>query len=185
MVGPRQYKEVFYETLYPLLIFVCSLFLLISCTVQKPIYTNNYSVEDDLFLMSELNEGESVDELLYTPNTAIDLQTLINLLTYDVGEYAFEPIVVVGKTDWDFLSEQWQYQQNNVTYLRKLTLEVETNTPLFSGNRMILVHLNEDTLYTDENFLEYVGFRDTETIRLTQHVGVATFKGDIIDVPTK
>ena len=167
------------------LIFACSLLLLIGCSTKKPPYTDNYSVEDKVSLWSELNGGETVNKLLYIPNTTIDLQTFINLLTADVGEYAFEPIVVVGKIDWDFLSEQWQYQENNVTYLRKFMLEIETNTPLFSGNRVILVHLNKDTLYTDENYLEYVDFRGTETIRLTHHIGIATFKGDIIDVPTK
>ena len=168
-----------------LLIFACSLLWLISCSTKRPIYTDNYSVQDKIFLRSELNGGEIVDKLLYAPNITIDLQTFINLLTADVGEYAFEPIVVTGKTDWDFLSEQWQYQENNITYLRKLTLEIETSTPLFSGNRVIFVHLNKDTVYTDENYLEYIDFRGREIIYLTHHIGVATFKGDIISVPTK
>jgi hypothetical protein len=167
------------------LIFACSLLLLIGCSTKKQLYTDNYPVENKIFLKPEINGGEIVDKLLYTPDTNIDLPMLINLLTADVGEYAFEPIVVTGKTDWDFLSEQWQYQENHVTYLRKLTLDIKTNTPAFGGSRVILVHLNKDTLYTDKNNLGYVEFRGGATIRLTHHIGIATFKGDIIDVPTK
>ena len=161
-----------------LFIFVCSILLFIGCSTQKQFYTDNT-------LESEINGGEIVDERLYTPDMSIDLQTLINLQTADVGEYVFEPIVVTGKTDWDFLSEEWQYQENHQIYLRKLTLDIKTMTPGFGGSRVILVHLNTDTLYTDKNFLEYVDFRGEATIRLTHHIGIATFKGDIIDVPTK
>lgn len=160
------------------LIFVCSMLFFIGCSPQKQIYTDN---SPEL----EINGGELVDERFYTPDMNIDLQMLINLLTADVGEYVFEPIVVTGKTDWDFLSEEWQYQENHQIYLRKLILEIKTMTPAFGGNRVILVHLNKDTLYTDKNALEYVDFRGEATICLTHHIGIATFKGDIIDVPTK
>ena len=160
-------------------IFVCSMILFIGCSPQKQIDTDN---SPEL----EINVGDLVDERLYTPDMSIDLQMLINLLTADVGEYVFQPIVVTGKTDWDFLSEAWQYQENHHIYLRKLRLEIKTMTPAFGGRkRVILVHLNQDTLYTDKNALEYVDFRGEATIRLTHHIGIATFKGDIIDVPTK
>ncbi|MDE0324601.1 MAG: hypothetical protein OXN27_11875 [Candidatus Poribacteria bacterium] len=152
-------------------IFVCSI-LFTGCSSQQ-FYTDK---SPEL----EINGGEIV-----TPDTHIELQVLINMLTADVGEYVFEPIVVTGKTDWDFLSEEWQYQENHHIYLRKLTLDIKTTTFLFGGSRVITVHLNRDTLYRDKNSLEYMDFRGDATIRLTRHIGIATFKGDIIDVPTK
>lgn len=164
------------------LIFLCQLLLLVSCSARNLPDTSNHPTEDKIFF-----RGETINDPRYTQGSAIDWRTLIYLLTADVGEYAFEPLLVTGKIDWDFLSEQWQYQQKYVTYLRKLTLEIETQTrtPLFTRNRVILVHLNKDTLYRDENNLEYVDFRGAATIRLTHHIGVASFRGDIIDVPTK
>lgn len=165
-----------------LLIFAGSFLFLIGCSPPKIHDTDIYSVENKRFVNTEPN---AVDKMLYIPDTNIELQTLINLLTADAGEYTFQPMVVTGKTDWDFLSEQWQYQRDNRIYLKKITLEIETNTPLFSGRRVIFVHLNKDTLYIDENSLGYIDFRGRVMIRLTDHIGIATFKGDILDVPTQ
>lgn len=164
------------------LIFTGSLLLCISCAPSKTHYPDLYSVENKRFINTQ---PDNVAKRLYIPDTNIDLQTLVNLLTADAGEYTFQPMVVTGKTDWDFLSEDWQYQENKKTYLKKVYLEIETNTPVFYAERVILVHLNKDTLYSDQNNLGYIDFRGRVMIRLTDHIGIATFKGEILDVPTK
>ena len=146
-------------------VFISSLLLCIGCSSPK-----QFSI---------------VAEEPEAPDMHIQLQIPTNLLTADVGEYVFEPIVVTGKTDWDFLSEAWQYQENHRIYLRKLTLDIKVKPLLFADNRKITVHLNNDTVYRDKNSPEYVDFRGDAIIRLTHHIGIATFKGDILDAPTR
>ena len=157
----------------------CLLLLFIGCSVPK---THDNNGVENRFVNTEPN---AIDKIHAIPDTNIALPTLINLLTAAPGEYRFQTMVVTGTADWDFLSEQWQYQRHKRTYLKKINLEIETNTPLFSGLRVIFVHLNKDTLYRDQNNLEYLDFRGKVMVRLTHHIGIATFKGDIIDVPTR
>ena len=112
-------------------------------------------------------------------------QSIVNLLTVDIGEYDFEPVTVTGVLDWNYQSKDWQYRENFITYLKKVTLEIESDTGRFGENRVILVHLNKDTVHRDANFVEHVDFLDTGTIRLTHHIGMAEYKGDIVGAPTK
>ena len=112
-------------------------------------------------------------------------ETLINLLTVDVGEYTFESVEITGKIDWDSLDTDWQYRENSVTYLKKVILEIEADQGEFGENRIILVHLNNDTVETDANSTEHVDFLGTETITLTHHIGIAEFNGNIVGAPTK
>ena len=163
------------------MIFTLSLLLLAGCSTENPLCTDNYCVEGKIFLKTDLEVGEPFDRLPAT----VDEQSLIDLLTVDVGEYTFEPVLVTGKIDWNFLSPQWQYRQDGVTYLRKFTLEFERDTGKFGENRVILVHLNKDTVIRDANFREHVDFLGTETVRLTHHIGIAEFRGDIAGTPTK
>ena len=108
-----------------------------------------------------------------------------NLLTVDVGEYTFESVEITGKIDWDFLDTDWQYRENSVTYLKKVILEIEADQGEFGENRIILVHLNTDTVRRDANSVEHVDFLGTETITLTHHIGIAEFNGNIVGAPTK
>ena len=101
------------------------------------------------------------------------------------GEHTFEPVEVTGIIDWDFRDTDWQYRENSVTYLKKVTLEIEADEGRFGENRVLLIHLNKDTVTRDENFTEHVDFLGTETIKLTHHIDIATFKGDIVGAPTK
>lgn len=154
--------------------------ILQSCGTENPICTDNYCITGEVFPREDLGDREFTE----APGN-IDENTLINLLTVDVGEYEFKPVLVTGKIDWDFQSPLWQYRQNRITYLKKVTLEIESDQGRFNENRVILIYLNKDTVEEDSNFNEHVDFLGTETIRLTHHIGIATFKGDIIGAPTK
>ena len=164
-----------------ILLFTFSLLSLNGCSTENPLCTETYCVEGEIFLKTDLE----VDETFETLPASVDEQSLIDLLTVNVGEYDFESVVVTGKIDWDFQSSQWQYRQNSVTYLRKFTLEFERDSGRFGENRVILVHLNNDTVIRDANFREHVDFLGTATVRLTHYIGIAEFKGDIIGAPTK
>ena len=100
-------------------------------------------------------------------------------------EFQFEPITVTGKIDWDFSSPRWQYRQDGITYLKQVTLEFESDEGRFGRNRVILVNLSKDTVRRDADFTEYVDFLGTESIRLTYHIGIATYIGEIVGAPTK
>lgn len=154
---------------------------ILGCGTENPVCTDTYCITGEVFLRSELEEGQPFEELPAT----VSEQELINLLTVDVGEYRFEPITVTGRVDWDFQDTDWQYRENRVTYLKKVILEIEADAGRFGENRVILVHLNKDTVETDAQFVEYVDFLGTARIRLTHHIGIATFKGNIVGAPTK
>ena len=50
-------------------------------------------------------------------------QSLISLFSIQTpGD--FQPVTVTGTLDWDFGSEEWQYREDRVTYLKKVTLEI-------------------------------------------------------------
>lgn len=151
------------------------------CGTDNPVCSPTYCVTGEVFLRSELEEGQAFEEL----PANLSEETIANLLTDDVGEYAFESITVTGLIDWDFRSSAWQYREDRVTYLKKFTLEIESDAGRFGENRVLLVHLNKDTVIRDANFREHVDFLGTETVRLTHHIGIATFKGDIVGPPTK
>ena len=160
-----------------ILVFLC----LIGCSTENPLCTDTYCVEGQIFLKTDLEADASFDEL---PGTVSE-ETLIDLLTVDVGEYTFEPIEITGRIDWDFLDTDWQYREDGVAYLKKVILEIEVDEGRFGENRIILVHLNKDTVRLDANFIERVDFLGTETITLTHHIGIAEFNGDIVGAPTK
>ena len=151
------------------------------CETTNPICSDTYCLEGKIYLKSELAEDATFDEL---PGTVSE-ETLVNLLTVDVGEYTFEVVEITGVVDWDFLDSDWQYRENNITYLKKVILEIEADEGRFGENRVLLVHLNKDTVRRDANFKEHVDFLGTETIKLTHHIGIAEFKGDIVGAPTK
>ena len=139
-----------------------------------------YCIEGKIYLKSELADDVSFDAL---PGTVSE-ETLVRLFTVNFGS-DFEPVEITGKVDWDFLHADWQYRENRVTYLKKLTLEIETDSGGFGENRVLLVHLNSDTVIRDVNFIKHVDFLGTETINLTHHIGIAEFNGDIVGAPTK
>lgn len=151
------------------------------CSTENPLCTDNYCIEGEIYLKSELAEDADFDPMPGTVSEA----TLLNILTVDVGEYDFEPITLTGKVDWDFQSPEWEYRENRVTYLKKVILELESDEGEFGKNRVILVHLNKDTVSQDANFVEHVDFLGTESIRLTHHIGIGEYNGDIVDAPTK
>ena len=167
--------------LFTFSLIVIAVVFTLGCSTENPLCTDNYCIKGEIFLKTDLEEDETFDEL---PGTVSE-QTLINLLTVDVGEYTFESVEVTGEIDWDFLDTDWQYRENNVTYLKKVILEIEADEGRFGENRILLIHLNKDTVRRDANFIERVDFLGTETIKLTHHIGIATFKGDIVDAPTK
>ena len=170
---------------YITFLFITAIMMLITmlfgCETTNPLCSDTYCIEGKIYLKSDLEADATFDTL---PGTVSE-ETLINLLTVDVGEYTFEEVEITGKVDWDFLSTDWQYSENGITYLKKVILEIEADEGEFGENRVILVHLNNDTVLRDANFTAHVDFLGTETIKLTHHIGIAEFNGDIVGAPTK
>lgn len=188
------YFNTFTRYIVPLLICL----VITGCDAQNPICSDNFCVVGEVFPRSELDTNQEFSEanvddskilaaLATTPQPATTQPESdpTNLATADVGDFDFQPVTVTGKLDWDFLSAAWQYRENRITYLKKVILEFESDTGKFGENRVILVHLNKDTVQRDENFIEHVDFLGTGTIRLTHHIGIAEFKGNIVGAPTK
>ena len=165
-----------YFSLLGLCVIVCG------CETHNPICSETYCLTGEIFERSELSDDQ---EFTVLP-TRISEQDILNLWTPDV-DIDFEPITVTGKLDWDFRSTEWQYRdrENGITYLKKVILEIEADAGRFGENRVILVHLNKDTVERDAQFIEHVDFLGTASIHLTHHIGIATFKGDIVGAPTK
>ena len=126
-------------------LIVTAIIFTLGCSTENPLCTDNYCVEGEVFLKTDLEEDETFDEL---PGTVSE-QSLIDLLTVDVGEYTFESVEVTGNIDWDFQDTDWQYRENSVTYLKKVTLEIEADEGRFGENRVLLIHLNKDTISRD------------------------------------
>ena len=170
-----------YLAFLSMLVLLITIAIFLGCETVNPLCSDTYCIEGEIYLKSDLEEGQTFDNM---PGS-VDEEMLINLLTVDVGEYDFQPITVTGKIDWDFLDDNWEYRENRVNYLKKVVLELTSDTDEFGENRIILVHLNKDTVEKDENSVEYVDFLGTASIHLTHHVGIATYKGDIVGAPTK
>lgn len=164
-----------------LLTFLLIPLLFAACSTENPLCTDNYCVTGEIFPRADLDDDATFDMLPATVNEA----KLIQLLTVDVGEYAFEPVTVTGRIDWEFDSEDWEYIENNVTYIKKVVLEIEADAGEFGANRAILVNLNTDTVVYDVNLVEHVDLFGIESINLTHHIGMAEYNGDIVGAPTK
>ena len=159
------------------------LFLLIAvigCEAVNPICSDNYCLTGEIFSRADLEEDQEFTEL----DASISEQDIIDLWTLEV-DTDFEPVTVTGKVDWDLTDADWQYREDGISYLKKVTLEIEADDGRFGENRVILVELNNDTVRLDADFTEHVDFLGTESINLTHHIGIATFKGDIVGAPTK
>ena len=162
-------------------LLVIAIVFTLGCSTENPLCSDTYCIEGEIYLKSDLEADATFDTL---PGTVSE-ETLINLLTVDVGEYTFESVEITGKVDWNFQDTDWQYRENNVTYLKKVILEIETDEGGFGENRVLLVNLNKDTVYRDARFTRHVQFLGTETITLTHHIGIAEFNGNIVGAPTK
>ena len=152
----------------------------LGCQTEIPICSDNYCVVGEVFPRQELGD-RSFDRL----PTRISEEEIVNLLTVDTGENNFRPLTVTGKIDSNFDDLQWIYQEDDVIYLRKVTLEFESDHGRFGENRVIHVHLNKDTVLRDEFFQEHVTILSIGSIRLTEQIGIATYKGEILGAPTK
>ena len=149
------------------------------CSTENPLCTDNYCVEGEVFAKSDLEDGQSYDDL----PASVSEQSLIDLFSIQTpGD--FESATVTGTLDWDFTSENWQYREDRVTYLKKVLLEI-LDEGEFGENRVILVLLNKDTVRRDADSAEHVDFLGTGTINLTEWVNIGTFRGDIVGAPTK
>ena len=170
-----------YLTFLFMLVLLIAIAVCLGCETVNPICSDTYCIEGEIYLKSELEADATFDVLPGSVNE----ETLINLLTVDVGEYTFEEVEIRGLVDWDYQNSDWQYREDRVTYIKKIVLEIEIDSGRFGENRVLLVNLNNDTVYRDANFTEHVDFLGNETIRLTHHIGIAEFNGDIVDAPTK
>ena len=159
---------------------VSCLVILLGCETENPLCSTNYCITGEIFERSELEDNQTFNEL----PAAINEERVKSFWTLEV-DTEFSPVTVTGQADWDFQSTDWQYRENSVTYLKKLTLEFEADEGRFGENRIILVHLNKDTVRRDEDFVERVEFLGTISVNLTQRIGIATFKGDIVGAPVK
>lgn len=179
------------------LIVIAAVFMF-GCSAENPICSTNFCAVGEVFPRSELEDGQTFGETgiddsvifatLVGGGPPVETTPVATTLPPDdvaPGEYTFEPVEVTGKIGWDFRDTDWQYRENRVTYLKKAILEIEADEGQFGENRVLLVYLNKDTISRDANFTEHVDFLGTETIKLTHHIGIATFKGDIVGAPTK
>ena len=174
-------KNFLQSMLIVLIMFIVfvAMILTIGCSTENPLCTTNYCVTGEVFAKSDLDDGQSYDDV----PASVSEQSLIDLLSIQTpGD--FESTTVTGTLDWDFRSTDWQYREDRVTYLKKVILEI-LDEGQFGENRVILVLLNTDTVQRDADFTEHVDFLGTGTIELTQWVNVGTFKGDIVGAPTK
>ena len=156
------------------------LLTVIGCEAVNPICSENYCITGEVFNRADLEDDQEFTEL----DASISEQDIIDLWTLEV-DTDFEPVTVTGLIDWDFRSTDWAYIEDGVYYLKKVILEIESDEGIFGENRVILVELNTDTVRRDADFTEHVDFLGTESINLTHHIGIATFKGDIVGAPTK
>ena len=108
-----------YLTFLSMLILLIAIAIFLGCETVNPLCSDTYCIEGEIYLKSDLEEGQTFDNM---PGS-VDEETLIKLLTVDVGEYAFEAVEITGKVDWDFTHADWQYRENRVTYLKKLRLK--------------------------------------------------------------
>ena len=165
-----------YFTIVAVFILLLSLF---GCNTENPLCTTNYCVEGEVFAKSDLEAGASYDDL----PASVSEQSLIDLFSIQTpGD--FESVTVTGTLDWNFTSEDWQYREGRVTYLKKVLLEI-LDEGKFGENRVILVLLNKDTVRRDADSAEHVDFLGTGTINLTEWVNIGTFRGDIVGAPVK
>ena len=184
--------------LFTFSLFIIVVISMLGCSAENPICSTNFCAVGEVFPRSELEDGQAFSEVdiddtvifatLAGGDTPVQTTPVATTLPPDdvaPGEHTFEPVEVTGIIDWDFRDTDWQYRENSVTYLKKVTLEIEADEGRFGENRVLLIHLNKDTVTRDENFTEHVDFLGTETIKLTHHIGIATFKGDIVGAPTK
>ena len=156
------------------------LLTVIGCEAVNPICSENYCITGEVFNRADLEDDQEFTEL----DASISEQDIIDLWTLEV-DTDFEPVTVTGKIDWNYLDTDWRYRENRITYLKKVILEFEADEGRFGENRIILVELNNDTIQIDADRTEHVDFLGTESINLTHHIGIATFKGDIVGAPTK
>ena len=171
----------FSDTFFFGIVVVVTLLLLslFGCSTENPLCTDNYCVVGEVFAKSNLEDGQAYDDL----PASVSEQSLIDLISIKTpGD--FQPVTVTGTLDWDFTSEDWQYRENRVTYLKKVLLEI-LDEGKFGENRVLLVFLNKDTVRRDADSTEHVDFLGTGTIQLTEWVNVGTFRGDIVGAPTK
>ena len=161
------------------LVVVILLLSLLGCSTENPLCTDNYCVEGEIYLKSDLEEDQSYDDV----PANVSEQSLVNLFSIQTpGD--FESTTVTGTLDWDFSSEDWQYREDRVTYLKKVTLEI-LDEGEFGENRVLLILLNKDTVIRDADSIEHVDFLGTGRIELTEWVNVGKFKGNIVGAPVK
>ena len=105
------------------------------------------------------------------------------------------PTIVTGEADWDLRNDGWCYYEDEIYYQKKLTVEMDYKTHEVE----ILVHLNDEAVQQDmtdsyvnesnelKGVLEFIDFLgpDPVTVRLTEQIGVAEYRGDILNVPLK
>ena len=124
--------------LFTFSLFVIAVVFSLGCSTENPLCSTNYCVVGEIFEKSDLEQGQAYDDL----PANISEQSLISLFSIQTpGD--FQPVTVTGTLDWDFGSEEWQYREDRVTYLKKVTLEI-LDEGKFGDNRVILVILNKE-----------------------------------------
>ena len=105
--------------LFTFSLFVIAVVFSLGCSTENPLCSTNYCVVGEIFEKSDLEQGQAYDDL----PANISEQSLISLFSIQTpGD--FQPVTVTGTLDWDFGSEEWQYREDRVTYLKKVTLEI-------------------------------------------------------------
>ena len=161
-----------------LLLTVAIISALSGCEAENPICSENYCLTGEIFHRDALGKRK-FKEL----PANVSEQDIIDLWTVEDAK-DFKPVTVSGKFDWDVRGTDWEYEEDGTVYLKKVVLEFEKDTGRHGENRVILVRLNKHTVRRSKG-VSYVDWKGLGKVRLTAHIGIATYRGNIIGAPTK
>ena len=171
------------------LILILMLFLIVGCSTENPLCTDSFcllSRDDVSGDVIEVDESKVLALIGKTAETVPPADPVIETTPGDTQQsFAFQPVEISGRLDWDFVNDDWQYTENGFDYLKKFILEIETDAGETGQNRILLVHLDPHAVIRDANFKEYIEIFGQKRVKLTEQIGVGEYMGVIIGVPTK
>ena len=148
-----------------------------------------YDTFNETALLAFIRDPNTTPDTITTPETeptapddAITPET--EPTTPETG-YVFEPVEITGRIGWNTINDDWQYTEDRIIYIKKITVEIETDDQAIGENRVLLVHLDPHAIRRDATFKQHVSLFGQAIVRLTKQIGVAEFQGEIVGVPTK
>ena len=161
--------------------------MLAGCGTENPVCTDSFCLVSRGDVTGEVIEVDESKVLALIGKDATTPGEPIKDSTpeRETNTTAFEPVEITGQISWNTISDDWQYSDGSVIYLKKVIIEIETDEGASGANRVLLVHLNKHTIRRDGNFKTYVQLFGQKIIRLTGVVGIGEYTGEIVGAPTK